>query len=192
MATVCFLFKVARTYLYACWLCFCQLRVSEWKVQPISMIVGILDSSCTRSQITWRDFFFQISIILIEQCCSCYTGVWTPSKLDMSELMDHKPNETVNVSVTYWPWDPSPILHRKLCLFCTLWEVKQITKTTVILLFAACAIRSVFITLVKNYSQRTALLDVLTILPLLVLVLWKGKESRDLTVHENTLYHPLF
>ena len=34
--------RVARTYLYACWLCF-DLRFSEWKIQPISMIFGILN-----------------------------------------------------------------------------------------------------------------------------------------------------
>ena len=38
-------------------------------------------------------------------------------------------------------------------------------------------IRSVFLTLVKNYSQRTALFDVLTILPLLVLGAVKRKPS---------------
>ena len=38
-------------------------------------------------------------------------------------------------------------------------------------------IRSVFLTLVKNYSQRTALFDVLTILPLLVLGAVKTKPS---------------
>ena len=38
-------------------------------------------------------------------------------------------------------------------------------------------IRSVFLTLVKNYSQRTALFYVLTILPLLVLGVVKRKPS---------------
>ena len=38
-------------------------------------------------------------------------------------------------------------------------------------------IRSVFLTLFKNYSQRTALFDVLTILPLLVLGAVKRKPS---------------
>ena len=38
-------------------------------------------------------------------------------------------------------------------------------------------IQSVFLALVKNYSQRTALFDVLTILPLLVLGVVKRKPS---------------
>jgi len=40
-------------------------------------------------------------------------------------------------------------------------------------------IRSVFLTFVKNYSQRTALLDISPFSRFLSLVLWKGKESRD-------------
>ena len=43
-------------------------------------------------------------------------------------------------------------------------------------------IRSVFLTLVNNYSQRTALFDVLTILPLLVLCAWKGNQVLYLEV----------
>ena len=38
-------------------------------------------------------------------------------------------------------------------------------------------IRSVFLTLVKNYSQRTAFFDVLTILPLLVLGAVKKEKN---------------
>ena len=52
-------------------------------------------------------------------------------------------------------------------------------------------IRSVFLTLVKNYSQRTALFDVLTILLLLALflVLWKG--NRVLCLEVDARHHLL-
>ena len=43
------------------------------------------------------------------------------------------------------------------------------------------SIRSVFLTLAKNYSQRTALFDVLTILPFLVLGAAKRKPSSVFT-----------
>ena len=52
-------------------------------------------------------------------------------------------------------------------------------------------IRSVFLTLVKNYSQGTALFDVLTIPPLLALflVLWKG--NRVLCLEVDARHHLL-
>ena len=52
-------------------------------------------------------------------------------------------------------------------------------------------IRSVFLTMVKNYSQRTALLDVLTILLhlALFLVLWKG--NRVLCLEVEARHHLL-
>ena len=50
-------------------------------------------------------------------------------------------------------------------------------------------IRSVFLTLVKNFSQRTALFDVLTILSLLVLGAVKG--NRVLCLEVEARHHLL-
>ena len=72
---------------------------------------------CTRSQITWR-YFFPVFHYFNSAVLRRLHRI--PSKLHMSKLKDHKPSEIMKVSVTCWPWDPPRILHRKLCVFCTL------------------------------------------------------------------------
>ena len=110
-------------------------------------------SFCSRSQITWRDFF-PFSIILIEQFCSCYTEPhisftcspwWTTSRAKFLTYL-----RPIGLEFPHISQKTLSFLHSK--------EIRQITKTTVIF-----KTRAIFVCCMrydpippKNYVQRLA------------------------------------